>query len=248
MGLSVQVGYLADKIANDPDKASAFLVDFDAINAVLIAKGLPTHQEPTDCETWSRDVWGYDGLNPIREVAGMLYLNQAIPRDVVIDGAQTHNADALQKTFFEHVSGKGQMTMLGRAFRSVFKAKEKPKLPPYIHLVVHSDCDGLYVPIDFELPIVQSGRNKQTEHLWPMGSVFRLEQDVNELARYLEIPADLKSTDEDTIKQYWNEPNLSADAPLWQAQMNAAENCLILREACEMSLRTGAAIQFVEKE
>ncbi len=248
MGLSVKVGYLADLIANDPEVAQRAFADLEAINTVLHEKDLQAHVEPTDCELWSRDVCGYEGLNPICEIAGMIHLGHPIPREIVFHGAETKHADALRKTFFEHVSGKGQMTLVGRAFRSIFKAKEKPKLPDFVHLVVHSGWDGLYVPIEFELPLVPGRKNRKTDHVWPLGSVFRLEREVNDLARHLEIPSDLKSTDEDTIEKYWNTPNTSPDAPLWQAQMIAAENCLILREACEMSLRTGGAIHFVERE
>jgi len=243
MGLAVEVGVLADLIKEDPEAAAEVGLEFDAINAALASKGHEQVQEPTDCEVWFADMIGYSGLHAVREVAGMVWKGHDIPRDVLLDGSQTAFSNDLADAFFEHLTGKGQFTLVGQAFRKIFKAKEKPKLPPFVHLVVHSDCDGYYVPVAFETPLVPKRVTQENEHLWPLGSVMRLEAELNQLSRHLEIPADLTHEDPQLMALLEN-PNSTPTSALWTAQPIAAHACLVLREACQRSLRTGAAISF----
>ena len=243
MGLSIEVGFLADLIANDPDGAEFAFADYERMDEALEAKRLARLSEPTDCDIWSADLMGYTGLHALREVAGYVWKGRDIPRDVLLDGSQTEFSDALVKEFFEHLTGKGNFTLIGKAFRQIFKAKEKPKLPPFIHLCVHSDCDGFYVPVAFETPIVPKRVSAESEHLWPLGSVMRLEAEVNQLSRHLEIPADLRHDDEQLCALI-EAPDRTSVSPLWEVQPIATHACLVLREACERSLATGAAIHF----
>ena len=243
MGLSVEVGILADLIARDPEGATEVGRDFDVIADALREKGLGVFEEPTACDVWFADLHGYSGLHALREVAGMVWKGVEIPRDTLLDGSQTDFADALAKEFFTHLAGKAQFTLIGQAFRKIFKAKEPAKLPPFVHLVVHSDCDGFYVPVSFETPLVPKRVAGKDEHLWPLGSVMRLEAEVNQLSRLLEIPAEMQNDDARLI-ELMNAPDRGETAPLWRTQPIATQACLVLREACDRSLRTGAAISF----
>lgn len=243
MGLSVEVGYLADVIANDPEEAEFAFVYYELMDEALAEKGLERLDEPTDCDVWSADLLGYSGLHALREAAAYVWKGQSIPRNTLLDGSQTDLSEALVAEFYDHLLGKGNFTLVGKAFRQIFKAKEKPKLPPFVHLIIHSDCDGFYVPVAFETPIVPKRISKDSEHLWPLGSAMRLEAEVNKLARHLEIPADLCHDDTQLIDLI-EAPDRTAISALWTAQPIATHSCLVLREACERSLRTGAAIHF----
>ena len=48
MGLAISVGTLADFLQNDPEGAEWFEGDFEIVNAVLAAAGLPPHVEPRE--------------------------------------------------------------------------------------------------------------------------------------------------------------------------------------------------------
>lgn len=243
MGLTIEVGILADLLAHDPDGVASVEAEFDVMNQALSEKGFTLHAEPATGAVWSADLMGQYGLHALREVAGLVWQEKPLPRAQLLDGSETPGADALLATFLEHLSGKGNITLVGRALRSFFKAKEKPKLPPFVHLVVHSDCDGYYVPVEFELPLIPKHPAGETEHLWPLGSVLRLEKEINLLAKHLDLPVEMNG-DDDALKTYLDSPNQAPDAPMWQAQPIAAHSCLVLREACHQSLVTGAAITF----
>ncbi len=243
MGLSVEVGFLADLIANDPEAAEFAFVDFERMDEALAEKGLEPLDEPTTGEDWSADLLGYSGLHALREVSGYVWKGRDIPRGILLDGSQTDLSEDLATEFFEHLSGRGNFTLIGKAFRQIFKAKEKPKLPPFTHLNIHSDCDGYYVPVAFETPIVPKRVTSDSEHLWPLGSVMRLEAELAQLARHLEIPADLRHDDEQ-LHALIDAPDRTQIAAMWTAQPIATHSLLVLREACARSLRTGAAIHF----
>ena len=243
MGLSVVVGHLANVIANDPEEAEIALVNFERLDNALVAEGYDRLNEPLECEFWEADMIGYSGLHALREVAAISWKGQNIPHETLLDGSQRQCANALSREFFEHLSGRGNFTFIGRAFRQIFKIKEKPNQPPFVHLSVHSDCDGYYVPVAFETPIVPKRFTKGSEHLWPIGSVMRLEAEVKQLARYLEIPTGVEHDDE-KLHAIIDTPDRTQIGALWLAQPIAAHTCLVLREACRRSLRTGAAIHF----
>ncbi len=58
MGLTVEVGHLADMVAHDPEGAAMAGQDYDRINEALADEGLDALNEPTDCEPWSADMIG----------------------------------------------------------------------------------------------------------------------------------------------------------------------------------------------
>ena len=243
MGLSVVVGHLANVTANDPEEAEIALVNFERLDDALVAEGCDRLNEPLECEFWEAKMIGYSGLHALRELAAMSWKGQNIPHETLLDGSQRQCANALSREFFEHLSGRGNFTFIGRAFRQIFKVKEKPNQPPFVHLSVHSDCDGYYVPVAFETPLVPKRFTKGSEHLWPLGSVMRLEAEVNQLARHLEIPTGLQHDDE-KLHAIIGTPDRTQIGALWLAQPIAAHACLVLREACRRSLCTGAAIHF----
>src|SRR5688572_505740 len=66
MGLSLEVGILADLKEHDPEGAQQFREEFETLNRFLASEGLPPHHEPESCEVWSGDMWGYSGLHYLR--------------------------------------------------------------------------------------------------------------------------------------------------------------------------------------
>ena len=129
-----------------------------------------------------------------------------------------------------------------------------PDLPPFSHLVCHSDSEGFYVPIDFPAPLLPKEWSEDFDTLWPLGSVQRLDGELDQLLGILEIPDDRVFGDlgtaekttplEDELWALLDGQTHQAEGPLWKAQPIAAHSALILKRACREAMRTGAAITF----
>ncbi|MDI6025775.1 hypothetical protein QBK99_06170 [Corticibacterium sp. UT-5YL-CI-8] len=226
MGLSISVGVVADLRHHDQDVVDGILAQFDAVNSALVSKGLPQHDDPLDCEVWSVEGNGYSGLHAVREIAGLIWKGLPIPRDVVLTGSDTPNADDLFAALMPFVTGL-----------------EVGSMPPFAHLIAHSDAEGLYVPVDFPVPIIPDFLDERTNHLWPLGSVQRLHAELQQIATALEIP-DYLDVNSDLVFDRFDEGIENTEGALWEAQPIATYSLLLLREACQRSLATGAAIYF----
>jgi hypothetical protein len=241
MGLGITVGLLADLKRHDQDSVDEVRDQFSTLAKVMAATGLPPHREPEDGEDWDRDGYGYTGLHALREVAGLVWRGLPIPMDAVIEGEATPHADLLFDACAAACAPERRQSVFARLL-GVQKPPE-PALPPFLHLMLHSDAEGYYVPVDFARPVIPVPAPPGTDALWPLGSVQRLAAELDALARALRLPDPLP--DQDDLLDTWAEgpPPHPPSAP-WQAQPIAAYTLIILRQACARSLQTGAAISF----
>ncbi|AZL59002.1 hypothetical protein EI545_09225 [Tabrizicola piscis] len=242
MGLGLTVGLYADLDQNDPESADEAHQSFAAMAKAMANSGLVPHTEPKDCVTWSADGYGYTGLHALREVAGLVWRDLPIPMDHLLTGTDTPNAEALFSAAAAACAPERRQGLFERLLGE--KRTPRPPLPPFAHLVLHSDADGFYVPVDFVQPLIPLPAPRGTELLWPLGSVQRLSAELDVLGRALALPDPLP--DPDTLLETWLEG--PAPGPItapWQAQPIATHSLIILRQACDHSLRTGAAIAFV---
>ena len=131
MGLSLEVGYLADLKQYDEESFTFAQSHVEAINGILIANGLPAHHEPEEVERgWGADLFGYSGLHYLRRIAAHLRINNSLPEP----GNDNADSDPILTKLYQDVGG-GQ----------------------YQHLIYHSDTDGFYLPIQFD-DVLISGR------------------------------------------------------------------------------------------
>lgn len=233
MGLSVTVGALADLLENNTEGVRGMRQEFEAVSEALASRKLPQFEEPTSVKYWSVDGYGYSGLHALREVAALCWKNRPIPRDKVIDGHSFPTETALFEKALEHLKAPN---VWGRLF------KRKQKLP-FMHLIVHPDSAGYYIPVDFTVPIVPTIFREESKHIWPVGSVQQLQREVELLADTLAVPDDLRSSDP-RIHDCLDGKRAEDPAALWALQPIACYSILILREACEVSIECGAAIHF----
>ena len=237
--MGITVGVLADLARNDPAAIGQLRKELAVTNAVLSENGLPEHQEPSSCDTWSADGYGYSGLHGLRAVAGLVWQGKDVPRDRVLDGPGEGLDQALFAEILAHIY-PARPSLLQRLLRR--GATQEQPTPPFAHLVAHSDAQGIYVPISFELPLVPAQMDDAFGCLWPLGSVPALQAELTQLAKLLDVPDDLLSTDDAMAELL--EQGGRPDGVLWQAQPIATYSLLILREACAHSMKTGAAICF----
>ncbi len=161
MGLSVLVGVLADLCAHAPEGAEWAAKNLAAVAALMETSGLPPHQEPKGVAVWSADAYGYGGLHHLQEIVGLVWQGKAIPKGPLDDKYPTETA------LFQAALPQLTPSKLRRFFKG-----RKTKIP-FIHLVVHSDVDGYYFPIDFETPFAPLVMEQPLAHIRPVGLVRR---------------------------------------------------------------------------
>jgi hypothetical protein len=228
VGLSLCVGCVTDLKVDDPEGAGVYSEYFSFVGHVMAGAGLPPHLEPSDCEVWSAQMFGYSGLHYLRRIAA--HIDAALP--LPPPGDDRSSSDPILESYFSNVIGKEPGVLL-RLF------KKQPRFArSFDHLIVHSDAEGFYVPQDFSEVLFADDRKLPGGML---GSVPRLLAELDRLANILGVPDDLHSEAE----ELWE----AADSPgagdaLWQKYGIESFSCVVLREACHKSLATGAALVF----
>jgi hypothetical protein len=79
MGLSLEVGILADLRENDEEGYQYFRSQLDIVNKLLQLANAPLHTEPENCDVWSGEMFGYSGLHYLRRVAAHLDSTGRLP-------------------------------------------------------------------------------------------------------------------------------------------------------------------------
>ena len=235
MGLSISVGHLADLIHYDEDIPSEPLVS-KAISAL-------------------QRLIGGDAGDPASFRATMARLN----RELRAAGLPEHREpEQLEDGFSSAMWGYSGLHFLRRiaAYDALGHPLPDPgpnDLPPdaivdlyyqrakndktlhYRHLMLHSDAEGFYLPTDF--PDVLPCRDRA---LGEVGSAPRLRAECLQLAALIGAPPDADP---------WSNKMQEAiehqgQGEGWRRYGREAHACLVLLQACDASIRTGAVIVF----
>jgi hypothetical protein len=228
MGLSLEVGMLADLKESDNEGFLYYQGQFDKVNQALSEAGLPAHHEPTDLpqnQIFFCDMWGYSGIHHLSRIAAYIALGKELPGPGDINSSK----DPVVKIYFKKSVGTFWSILIGR----------KEKKLSFEHLMKHSDAEGYYIPVDFSDVIFT--RNKLKIAGWMIGSTQRLYEECKKLAGYLELPLDLHHESDGVLTAAENQGQGKLK---WQKYGVESFTCLCLLRACEASLKTGAAIVF----
>jgi hypothetical protein len=147
MGLTVAVGLYAQNFAEVDDKE--FLDEaFVQLNEVLTEQGMEPHTEPRAIPHhayFESEMWGYGGLHALRRVAAYLTLKGELPLPVEYP---KYTEDPVYLEFNEKHDSFIR-NPLSAGFLGMFR-KPLP-VPPFQHLMMHSDAEGFYIPQAFDL-------------------------------------------------------------------------------------------------
>ncbi|MCL5246221.1 hypothetical protein M4I21_10410 [Cellulophaga sp. 20_2_10] len=159
MGLSITSGILVDFLENEPEGYEAYKVEFEQLNKLLELNGYKPHIEPSKLDVESIQVGGfpYSFLHYLRRFFAY-YMND------------------------ENWVAKPFSTDLDPANDPIV---EEESSMFYSHLLVHSDCEGYYIPIDFEEVIFDT--EEITVPGAMVGSSFGLLTDLKSIAKKLGI-------------------------------------------------------------
>jgi hypothetical protein len=230
MGLSVSVGFLTDLLANDEDEegAESFREDISRLNEYLASLGLAPHHEPEHCEVFSCDMYGYSEIDYLRRVAAHLDLREMLPPP----GGQDCSEDAVMAEYFR-LAGERKGGVLGKLFR------RPPRVRTFDHLLLHSDAEGYYLPLDFPSVLFPPENFQIAGGI--VGSAARLQEECKRLAAALQLPLDL----DPEAEELWQATQSQGEGDLhWQRYGIESYVCLGLYAACQHSLKEGAAIVF----
>ncbi|MGV9786701.1 hypothetical protein [Streptomyces sp. NPDC003435] len=214
MGLNIVVGVLVD--ATNDDYTEMVRADFITVGELLERAGAGHWAEPDldDGEGAEFEGWGYSGLHTLRRLAVHLAASGRLPEP--LNRSRRATDDPL--------------------LNQVYEALPSDPPGPFDHLVHHSDCEGYYVPVDFDHVIVD-----ETAPGGYLGSSVRLLAETHRLAEALGLPEDLDPDSEDVFDA------ADAEEPAaegWQRYGVESYVCLQLLHAAQLSVSTGAAIVF----
>ena len=224
MGLTVYVGIGAVLGGEEDEFLERLEQQFETVNELLESFGLPPHREPADLEanqTLALEMYGYSGLHYLRRIAAHLALGEELPPP----GDQEAAEDPTLREYYQF-------------FDDSF-AEGKAAGIPFQHLIIHSDADGFYLPVEFDEVLVADPTLEIPGD--SVGSSHRLLAECLELARALELPDDLDPEGEEVAEAV----DTQGEGGLkWQRYAVESFTCLALIRACRASIAAGAAVVF----
>ena len=236
MGLDIGVGWLA-RAARDSDDLEAFNKTFELLNEVLAEAGMPPHREPfdiSDDQVFSAQMWGYGGLHAIRRLAAFHACEGRLPPPGRLESySQDPMIERLYQIQFR--DSKNQKNFL----RRWLSAKGTP--PKFLHLLWHSDCEGFYIPIDFERVILDKADPQRAGIGGMVGSSPRLLKECLELSELISLPPGI---DPEAEELWVNADSSPAEGELWQIYGVEAFGLARLIRGCELSIKNQAVLAF----
>ncbi len=234
MGLALRVGMLVDLADEDPEGFEHHAFALRRLNRLLVQSGLPAHDEPEDCEPWDGEMISYSGLHDLRRVAAYLDCGEPLPPPARGPGASD---DACLEGYFavaEADDGGRRPGLFARLFG------KKPRYRRgFDHLLLHSDAEGYYLPIDFaevlfapldlEIPGVA------------VGSAPRLLAELERIAAALRIPDHLTAQSDELWEASDDPPE---EGETWRRYGRESFGCVTLREGCRHAIAQRAALVF----
>jgi hypothetical protein len=238
MGLDLCVGMLA---LTEPEERPALRESIDLLNQVLVRAGLPPHDEPDTLGshgTFEAQMLGYSGLHYIRRLAAYHMMTGRLPPPMTLR-EEAADDPLILKANNQVLLGQRRPQAVGWLGRLL--GRKALPAPTYGHLLLHSDCEGYYVPQDFPDVLFDDAEPQRPGLGGMVGSSVRLLGECRELAHMIHLPADI-DPESDELWDVADEPAKSG--PLWRLYGAESFGLARLIRGCEVSIRHGALLAF----
>jgi hypothetical protein len=212
MGLAVSVGVLADLNEDDAEGAEWFRESLREVNQVLAENGLPQHDEPDRLpfmEFRAAGSFPYSFLHHLRRVYARLISDPDWTPTPTREGEDPSEDSVLD-----------EVTLLMES-----------------HLLCHSDCEGFYLPVDFDDVLIDD-KDQGRIPGGLLGSSYRLKDELVHIAPALGVRLDNGQISDSEFERLDQET--LAEEGLWIEKLV----WLTLFEACRLSIEHKSAIQF----
>lgn len=220
MGLALEVGILADLKTADEEGYDHYREQFALLNDLLALEQMPTHQEPEDISVFSCGMHGYSGLHYLRRIAAHLLTTGTLADPCTGDPTE----DPVMQLCYDDIA----------TMQDIRTAEEKR----FDHLLCHSDCEGYYVPMEFN-EVLFDFEDTGLAGV-QVGSSIALLKECTELAQAIGMPTDLDPED----GLFWQISEDQGAGTGWQRYGRESFTCIRLIHAARHSIKTGAAIVF----
>lgn len=212
MGLSISVGLLTE-LDDDPETLEYYTNVFAEMNEVLEEEGQPRHEEPVTLPELSNraglEDFSYSSLHFLRRVFAHVE-NDSDWKAVPVDEGEDPSEDELVEEESDMLSS---------------------------HLLCHSDCEGFYLPIDFD-DLIMDAEDDDRIQGGLLGSSYRLKEELVQIAPSLGITLDGDRLSDAEAKRIngvaESDDGLSTEHMVWIA----------LFEAARLSIEHKTAIHF----
>jgi hypothetical protein len=229
MGLCLEVGILADLRDNDEEGYHYFRGQFRGLNGDLQRSKLPQHLEPEDCEVWSCEMFGYSGLHYLRRIAAHLDTGGQLPPP----GGDEASKDPVLARYHQHANGMKAWFTSGGSKKEDFQRR-------FDHLILHSDAEGFYLPIDFPSVVYPDPELGIAGGI--VGSSHSLLRECQRIAEALQIPSHLDESSE----ALWEAADSQGEgSETWERYGIESFSCVCLMRGCLKSIERKAALVFV---
>ena len=225
----------------EPEERACLQESIDLLNEVLAHAGLQPHHEPDELPSdavFEAQMMGYSGLHDVRRLAAHHMMTGRLPPPME---SRYDSADDPM------IAEANNRALLGRRrppaadWLGRLMGRKPPVQPIYFHLLLHSDCEGFYVPQDFD-EVIFDDANPQREGLGGMvGSSVRLLAECWILADLIDLPPNIDPEAAD-LWAVSDEP--AQDGPLWRVYGVESFGLARLIRGCELSVRHRALLVF----
>lgn len=231
MGLALETGILSDLKTNDFEGYEYYKSQFEIIYKVLAENGIQfNYKEPEDIKDdliWSSQMYGYGGLHYLRRLSAHIWDNQSS----ISPGVENSDEDEILGSYFENLYTEGPFI-----YSPVSKGWFSKKRKTFDHLLIHSDAEGFYIPVDFDKVILDENISGGF-----LGSTFRLKEELERLAEWLELDLSIDANSEEVflLPESHNKSNTK-----WKKFAIESHSCINLYKACNESIKNKCAITF----
>lgn len=224
MGLDLLVGALSQPLE---EEEASFRGQLKVVNALLARAGLGKHEEPERCEVWSVQAGGYSWLHHLRRLAAHLELHGRLPEP----GDSEASKDPVATQYYDLSVGavRGWRRLLG---------KGKPRRQSFDHLMLHSDAEGFYVPMEFDVVLFGDEQHEVSGGM--LGSSHQLLRQCERLRETLGIPETLTPEDD----ELWAAAESQGEGRGWRRYGVESFSCVALLHGARKSIEQRALLVF----
>ncbi len=238
MGLTIGVGFLAREARDNVEELEIFNEVYHSLNEVLAEAGMPPHQEPLDIpesESFDAQMLGYTGLHAIRRLAAYYVCENRLPPPGTFD---RFAEDPVTGLLYQQI--QKSLAPQDDNF-AVPLSTGIPAASPFQHLMLHSDCEGFYLPTDFAHVIFDQAKPQREGIGGMIGSAPRLLKECLVLAQLINLPLDLDIESEEMWDAADDPPS---EGELWQIYGTEAFGIARLIRGCEAAIKHKAVLAF----